>query len=97
MHLEKEAKRVNNEHHDTRVLHTGRIIYMSTANLYSQKTQKIQFLPVIELMSDSLTAIKVYVDRKKIGHVFFFTHCVMLTFLLNYDEEREALVIRSTR
>ena len=57
----------------------------------------MHFLPVIELMSDSLTAIKVYVDRKKIGHVVFFTHCVMLTFLLNYDEEREALVIRSTR
>ena len=55
----KKDKWVNNEHHDTRVLHTGRIIYMSTANLYSQKTQKIQFLPVIELMSDSLTAIKV--------------------------------------
>ena len=28
-------------------------------------SQKMHFLPVIELMSDSLTAIKVYVDRKK--------------------------------
>ena len=28
MHLEKEAKRVNNEHHDTKVLHTGRMIYI---------------------------------------------------------------------
>ena len=27
----------------------------------------------------------------------FLIHCALLTFLLNYDEEREALVIRSTR
>ena len=33
MHLEKEAKRVNNEHHDTRVLHSGRTTFIKVENL----------------------------------------------------------------